>query len=571
MVTISLLQLLIVALFIATSEVAEGVRKTPAQEQQKEEQQSRLGTIMDGSIFEDDKLKSFISFATDSIYSSIHLPKAKTESPSQFFSNLCSTCGFPTPSTCENDASSESMKKVYFHAVFDFKRPSAFPLLVNQVCRSLSICIGKSRFRIVLHLSVATLHQLSTTIVTSSHINFIPGSLSNNLDSYSVVDFLHSLESGQSYEQQQRPTPSLEQLELQQYHLSCAFLTWYGIPYKTWVGIFDTLTLQQARLRSLSDVTKPSQVIFQVDADEFPILPSNLSVWIKKLTEEEPAFTKEHKQKPNRRKLVVSKFLPETGSNIEVEKSTKSKNKTSGFGNRSGLSSEDDKGKGGSRNAMKKEKGNTGGIQRGRRGKQRKGSIDYANGNALCDVIYGNLVERLPPDGVLVNMSLDSPLANQFPVMCDIKSSIEEAVRRKLILFRGSFRPGIGNHKLLCERPKGKESVASEVHTCQEILNKQPTGLMIYHPPLTRVPRRCSASNLKEVGSTERIYGNGFMRVDHYKYIWGIQQYLEERARVFEEAKIPWYKQSLSVLSHLKKYDGRICIECQGICPKITD
>lgn len=115
---------------------------------------------------------------------------------------------------------------VYFHGIFDFQKPSAFPLFVNQVCRALSVCIPPENFRLVFHTVQA--------------------------------------ESGK--------------LEL-----ADQFMAEYNIKEALrWNMPFDTRAANKVRQISLADVNLPTQLILQVDADEF-ISFERLSAGIKKL------------------------------------------------------------------------------------------------------------------------------------------------------------------------------------------------------------------------------------------------------------------------------------------------
>lgn len=53
--------------------------------------------------------------------------------------------------------------------------------------------------------------------------------------------------------------------------------------------------------------------------------------------------------------------------------------------------------------------------------------------------------------------------------------------------------------------------------------------------------------------------------IDHYKYVWGLTSYLEERVKVFKSHRIRWYKESQQLLDHLEHNGGKICVNCPEV------
>lgn len=53
--------------------------------------------------------------------------------------------------------------------------------------------------------------------------------------------------------------------------------------------------------------------------------------------------------------------------------------------------------------------------------------------------------------------------------------------------------------------------------------------------------------------------------IDHYKYVWGLQSYLEHRVNVFKSHRIRWYKESQQMLDHLDHNGGKICVKCPEV------
>ena len=290
---------------------------------------------------------------------------------------------------------------VYFHGIFDFARPSSVPLLVNQVCRALTMCISKDKFRLVLHL--------------------LGGKCTSDYEA--AADFLRSL----------------------------------GITFTVWTGEFDTKSSQRARLVSLRDLQerdrKTSDWVLQVDADEMPVFhPNSLSSLLQKLQRDDD-----------------------------------------------------------------------------------------------CDAVYGRLSERVTADGKLANITLGTRLDQQFPLLCNVKERVEQAQSRKLVLYRASYRAGIGNHRLVCEAGGGSEQQG--LQKCSAIFSKRADFRQL-HPAVGVLPRKCNFGDLLDI--------------EHFKYTWGLQGYLAERIRVFRQNKISWHSESEAVLRHVQMHGG-ICVSCPDL------
>ena len=309
----------------------------------------------------------------------------------------------------------KALKSVYFHAIFDFKRPSAIPLFTMQICRILLLCISKENFRIVLHYDDT-----------------------NEFDYYRAALFLDSL----------------------------------SIPYISWVGTFDTVSSQRARMISLINVTSPKQYILQVDEDEIPSIRLNSGL-IRMIHQ-------------------MSKDTIEDSQIIDHQSK----------------------------------------VKRVKRSKS-------------CDAIFGYLHDRLPLDGSLVNITLstqEQSLRQQFPLDCNVKGTVEKARNTKLIFYRASYRPSVGNHQLVC--------IHMNVSACNAMIRKSPNHRNL-HPVVRKPPRNCQSIPM--------------VWVDHYKYTWGLQEYLMERVEVFRELGLKWYDESAFMLEHLQNHQGKICINCEEL------
>lgn len=195
--------------------------------------------------------------------------------------------------------------------------------------------------------------------------------------------------------------------------------------------------------------------------------------------------------------------------------------------------------------------------------------------NAPCDVFSGTLKDRMPKDGSLKNVSMGTDLKIQFPLQCEIKKFLEKAAHKKIVLYRASFRPEVGNHRLRCQRAFSVEQCLEKKIRFEEL-----------YPHLTQTPRQCSSRMMPVlIGDSSKsplfsapgsgqhsAFGHSNKKdeeyslpIDHYKYVWGLTSYLEERVRVFKSHRIRWYKESQQLLDHIQLNKGKICVECPEI------
>lgn len=147
----------------------------------------------------------------------------------------------------------------------------------------------------------------------------------------------------------------------------------------------------------------------------------------------------------------------------------------------------------------------------------------------------------MPLDGSLINISLADSVENSFPLQCEIKKVLEKAAHKKIVMYRATYRPEVGNHRLFCQR-------AYDLDDCNE--KKVPHKTL--YPKMTHLPRQCSSRMVPVIiGNKEkspifssidsgqkslfgRVNQENFeaefsLPIDHYKYVWGLQQYLEKR------------------------------------------
>lgn len=179
--------------------------------------------------------------------------------------------------------------------------------------------------------------------------------------------------------------------------------------------------------------------------------------------------------------------------------------------------------------------------------------------NDGCSFFKGDLIDRLPIDGSLVNITINTNLETDFPLACDIKKEMEKAEFRKLILYAGDQRPWIGNHKLLCE---GEVNATSCYDTMRQKVNKH---LFPSMPVPQHIPTGCLLydRNLRMKLSVV---------INHYKYVWGVEEYLANRVKRFKEKKIKWASESEDYLKAMRDNGGIIDVHDPTYhCKKLYD
>jgi hypothetical protein len=146
-----------------------------------------------------------------------------------------------------------------------------------------------------------------------------------------------------------------------------------------------------------------------------------------------------------------------------------------------------------------------------------------------CDVFQGTLRDRLPPDGSFLNITLSMNIDSVFPLQCDVKETIENAATRKVILYRSTFRPKPGNHGLK-DASGASRSAAAKV---------------------------CGNDIMKSIGRESAI------QIDHFKYVWGVEKYLADRAAHFKKKRIHWHVESKRAVEYLQQGgNSSICTTC---------
>ena len=196
---------------------------------------------------------------------------------------------FLHPDTCQVVSDN-----LYFHAVFDFQRASSLPLFMAQMCRALLSCVHPDNFRIVLQYDSEVLNK---KVFESAGGRYNDVAQKKCKDAQAAL-VSASASAGSKSKSKRGYSQYMESLTVHQRYLAASsFLENYiysmqnqgydrkegkaskrdkrdkkdkdrdtekdkdkgiGIPFLTWTGIFDTLSLQEVRFVSLYSTASSS-------------------------------------------------------------------------------------------------------------------------------------------------------------------------------------------------------------------------------------------------------------------------------------------------------------------------
>ena len=171
-----------------------------------------------------------------------------------------------------------------------------------------------------------------------------------------------------------------------------------------------------------------------------------------------------------------------------------------------------------------------------------------------CDVIRGIWFERISNDGSLTNIQLSSSLTDQYPLQCKISDTVVGGGKtKKVIAYRSNLRVDGGQHDAWCDRPAWKGNQWSMNSSCTEHIysrgkKKYYSFIMQYLPIIKKRP----------------IYCKTIVPIDHYKFVGGVETYLNDRMRSYSKQGFHWWKDSLRFLKIIEKNNGKICVHCSN-------
>jgi hypothetical protein len=139
------------------------------------------------------------------------------------------------------------------------------------------------------------------------------------------------------------------------------------------------------------------------------------------------------------------------------------------------------------------------------------------------DSVFGIFNDRVAEGGRLPNITArPSNISEQFPLSCKITEMVASASTQKVVAFRGYHRENRGGHGLLDPPQRTFEFR---------------TGIGTEHCGYPRV-----------------------LRIDHYKWTFGVAAKLEQRYKKYLAEKMH-FRESKRLLRHIKKYKGNLGIK----------
>jgi hypothetical protein len=196
--------------------------------------------------------------------------------------------------------------------------------------------------------------------------------------------------------------------------------------------------------------------------------------------------------------------------------------------------------------------------------------------DAPCDVFTGVLHERLTRSGDLINITLGTPLGSTFPLRCDIKKSLQKDRMKKVVMYRASFRPELGNHRMRCQRAFSVEECHRKASRYSHLYPRMPhlprqcesrtLPVLVGDPSKSLLFRSHSVGQKSSFGDTDINQKPLFaLPIDHYKFVWGLEGYLSRRVQNSRAFNVSWYREFQQLLHYLEHKEGSVCLDCGDV------
>lgn len=172
-----------------------------------------------------------------------------------------------------------------------------------------------------------------------------------------------------------------------------------------------------------------------------------------------------------------------------------------------------------------------------------------------CDAVFAYWQDRLAVGGNLSSVLLSSPLQAQFPLQCELsKKVVKGGKTSKTIAYRADSRLDGGQHDVWCDRPAGEGGSWNKTAACARHAHDRAKSRLL---PLI-------LSNVQNMRARPR-YCPTRVPLRHYKFVAGVEAYLERRMTSYRRQGLHWWKDSRQFLEHLGAHGGRVCVDCRGM------
>ena len=216
-----------------------------------------------------------------------------------------------------------------------------------------------------------------------------------------------------------------------------------------------------------------------------------------------------------------------------------------------------------------------------------------------CDFIVGFWRDRVARFGQPAEVSLASPLAEQYPMACQFSSKfMPRRTTQKTLVYRASLRASSGQHSVWCDVSTGTPRHASTTSRSSGRAGAGTRGgrhgagaaedrrrrLATSRPPrhtaawnqtaaclrhlAMRADKSAPARAILALLPTHRTKPRQCptrVPIDHYKFVSGVELYLFRRAVHYKRLGLGWWRQSYEILDHMRQHGGRICVDCPEI------
>lgn len=201
-----------------------------------------------------------------------------------------------------------------------------------------------------------------------------------------------------------------------------------------------------------------------------------------------------------------------------------------------------------------------------------------------CDGIRAQWVDRLSSTGALNSIRLEGSLtlSQQFPLRCNISPLFVGSRTEKIIAYRASYRLDSGQHEIWCaplgdtmkriEKGRHGRGMADVNKPSYMPVNgsfeyRLSRGRSNLQECIKHIESRKKTDNWHRIitklppANTAR-YCPTVVKLDHFKFIEGLESYLKKRVDTYRLRGLNWWTDSWRFLAHMDNFNSTICTDC---------
>lgn len=402
------------------------------------------------------------------------------------------------------------LQDAYFHVIIGTNHPSAFPLMVFKICEVVQKCMQVDKMVIVLHSNAS--------MARSQHVQD-PQSVQKAADSGVIIKpamrkklkEAAALNSGGGGDIPEDTGVGGGVDRSKPIYQFTSFLNEISVPFVEWID--DSFTANSKMLTSFRlleelNVLSNSQLVYQLDIDEFPQREQFNAALSELASGECDAVMAEWRDRLHNDGSLIMPAIP---------------------------------------------------TEEGRR--------NAAAAAAATDRL-GHTTTGAAQQSPKLNNHLE--LHQQFPLRCRMSDKfVGGGKTTKTIVYRANYRLDGGHHEVWCDRavtnltrvifdyrtnetivrhaaPSEERRLACIDHIRER--NKGPLGRAILKalPKQAARPRYCPT----------------VVTLDHYKFTAGLLDYLQERYETYRTKGLHWWRDSYKFIGHLRYHHNTMCVRC---------